>query len=266
MSELDDILWSACRKLPSDYEPFGGRKRPARDETAQDCSNGCRHFMALDSAAGFTWGACANAKGPRAGLLTFHHQGCPAFERDVPEVEESLVPASDAPAMAPSVSSYEAVESESFTPKPTKSLTIKWFDLSAGFERIDSDGGLETQTYLDTETGKVLYVCSELDDCEELEEQIENDQSDRYLAIEPLEPHEEFRFMENFAVAQKNAVVRSRLVDALSRNKPFRRFKDVVFSDKELRDKWNAFHEEALMEHARDLLAARGIEPKFVRG
>jgi hypothetical protein len=34
----------------------------------------------LTGDVGLDWGICANAKSPRAGLLTFEHQGCPDFE------------------------------------------------------------------------------------------------------------------------------------------------------------------------------------------
>ena len=78
MSELHDILWSVCRKLPSDFEPYGERDRTTAESCA-DCSSGCIHFRPLAGELGMDWGVCANPKSPRAGLLTFEHQGCPEF-------------------------------------------------------------------------------------------------------------------------------------------------------------------------------------------
>jgi hypothetical protein len=81
---LHDHLWNVCKTLPSDFEPYGIRKR---DEVLQgenqwypDCSCGCKFFKKLEGAEGCDWGVCWNPKSPRQGLLTFEHQGCPAFE------------------------------------------------------------------------------------------------------------------------------------------------------------------------------------------
>ena len=65
-------------EIESDFEPYGKRGRDGED--CADCSCGCRHFAVLDGALGADWGVCMNRNSPRAGLLTFEHQGCPAFE------------------------------------------------------------------------------------------------------------------------------------------------------------------------------------------
>ena len=71
--------------------------------------------------------------------------------------------------------------------------------------------------------------------------------------------------MEDFAASLPESRVQSRLRDALSRNKPFRRFRDVVHTDLALRDQWFAFRDEALAQHARDWLATLGIEAELKR-
>src|SRR6266540_2225572 len=76
MEASDDQLWQICRKLPSDFEPYGQRKR--RDQP--DCT-GCRWFQPLLRYGGLNWGTCANPDSPRAGLLTFREQGCESFEQ-----------------------------------------------------------------------------------------------------------------------------------------------------------------------------------------
>lgn len=73
---LHEHLHSICRNLPSDFEPYGKRERA--DEP--DCSVGCKHFLKLPGKLGYDWGVCANPASPRAGLLTFEHQGCEQFE------------------------------------------------------------------------------------------------------------------------------------------------------------------------------------------
>jgi hypothetical protein len=68
------------RMLDSDFEPYGRRSRS--DGNPADCSCGCRYFAPLaPTGLSQDWGCCVNKKSPRAGLLTFEHQGCREFER-----------------------------------------------------------------------------------------------------------------------------------------------------------------------------------------
>ena len=78
---MHEHLWTLCRCLPSDFQPYGERDRDTV-ESWQDCSCGCRHFLPLQGQLGHDWGVCANSKSPRAGLLTFEHQGCAEFEAE----------------------------------------------------------------------------------------------------------------------------------------------------------------------------------------
>ena len=76
-----EALRSAMKKLPTDFEPYGERRRC--DGTIHaDCSCNCRWFHVLAGMRGQDWGVCANPKSPRAGLLTFEHMGCPEYEWD----------------------------------------------------------------------------------------------------------------------------------------------------------------------------------------
>ena len=72
---LHEHLHSICRRLPSDFQPYGERERDG-----PDCSSGCKHFLKLPGKLGLDWGVCVNPASPRAGLLTFEHQGCENFE------------------------------------------------------------------------------------------------------------------------------------------------------------------------------------------
>jgi hypothetical protein len=75
---LHDLLHLVCIHRPTDFAPYGIRQREAAD-----CSCGCKHFMTLAGDLGADWGVCANPRSPRAGLLTFEHQGCEFFEEVV---------------------------------------------------------------------------------------------------------------------------------------------------------------------------------------
>jgi hypothetical protein len=76
--QTHEHLWQIVRKLPTDFEPYGQMKR----QTIFDCSCGCRWYHVLAGRRGQDWGVCANERSPRAGLLTFEHQGCLEFEED----------------------------------------------------------------------------------------------------------------------------------------------------------------------------------------
>ena len=68
-----------CKKWPSDFEPYGKR---SREIGGPDCLCGCAWYHVLIGKACFDWGVCVNPQSPRAGLLTFEHQGCEAFESE----------------------------------------------------------------------------------------------------------------------------------------------------------------------------------------
>ncbi len=72
---LHEHLHTICHHLPSDFEPYGEREREG-----PDCFCGCRHFLKLPGKLGMDWGVCIQSTSPRAGLLTFEHQGCEQFE------------------------------------------------------------------------------------------------------------------------------------------------------------------------------------------
>src|SRR5262245_17680454 len=74
---LHDMLHLVCIHRLTDFAPFGIRQR-----NSADCSCGCRHYVLLEGDEGADWGVCTNPRSPRAGLLTFEHQGCEFFEPD----------------------------------------------------------------------------------------------------------------------------------------------------------------------------------------
>ncbi len=66
-------LWKIVKILPTDYDKYGGgvARWAMPGEDYPDCSCGCAHWYAIDN----DWGICAKEGGPRAGLLTWEHQG-----------------------------------------------------------------------------------------------------------------------------------------------------------------------------------------------
>lgn len=73
--DTHELLLNRMVTLDTDFEPWGKRYRDAAD-----CSCGCKHYAKLEGELGEDWGVCINPESPRAGLLTFEHQGCPQFK------------------------------------------------------------------------------------------------------------------------------------------------------------------------------------------
>lgn len=84
--KLHDLLHLVCMHRPTDFAPYGIRQREAAD-----CSCGCKHYVTLAGDLGADWGVCANPRSPRAGLLTFEHQGCEFFAYDE-RIDEEIEP------------------------------------------------------------------------------------------------------------------------------------------------------------------------------
>lgn len=74
------------------------------------------------------------------------------------------------------------------------------------------------------------------------------------ITIEPPEPFESFKFMEQFARYEvQDKAIQDRLLFALSKGKPFRNFREIVDSS-EFRQQWFDFHQLCLEEYVRDQL------------
>src|SRR6266496_2006051 len=163
MSELHDILWTVCRKLPSDFTPYGDRDRDTAGPCA-DCSCGCRHFIPLEGESGNDCGVCANAKSSRAGLLTFEHQGCPQFEsKTEPAVAATLSLLSAEPPVVPAA----------IPEAPLRKLTIDFEELLLALEGFGDSIGGGMEYFLDIETGEVILLHDDFDDVEEIRERID---------------------------------------------------------------------------------------------
>jgi hypothetical protein len=77
--------------------------------------------------------------------------------------------------------------------------------------------------------------------------EIEN-QSNQYFIFEPLEPFESFKIMERFIETVDNQNLRKRLFLALSKNRPFSSFKQVIDYSGKYRDKWFKFKHDSLVD------------------
>lgn len=63
-------LLRLTQRRATDFRPWGDA-----DREGDDCSCGCVHARPLAGRLGADWLVCSCEDGPRAGLLTFEHQG-----------------------------------------------------------------------------------------------------------------------------------------------------------------------------------------------
>ena len=138
-----------------------------------------------------------------------------------------------------------------------KKVQVDLEDLRWAFE--DHVG--EFSCVLDTETGMVLRLSEEEEDDLPLPiEEIEEDSTGRFLAIEPEDPQEGYGDMQAFIGTVAESKFRELLEVAIAGKGAFRRFKDVLARIPDERERWFAFQQERVFGRIRDWLAANGIE------
>jgi hypothetical protein len=142
-------------------------------------------------------------------------------------------------------------------------ITIIEAELLEAFE--SGDGMIAW--FLDGQTGELIPLMEfdEIEEEKEIRRAIDEDEEGRYLPVPSIESHEGFRIMEDFADAQDDGRVRGALIDALERRRPFRSFKDALMAFPEVRDRWFAYHQEQMREHAVDWLKIEGIDAELTR-
>ncbi len=148
------------------------------------------------------------------------------------------------------------------TPK-LKKINVVVDLLSIADSMENSSDEFENQSYLDIETGEVEFLSYEIinmiesgvTDFSDLPEwQIDEvdlgkkvlaDES-RFISIPKLESHEGFKFMEEFIEEVKSPKVSDELSSSLTKNRPFRRFKDCLSQYSDIEQQWYAFKNEKL--------------------
>jgi len=143
--------------------------------------------------------------------------------------------------------------------------------------RVDMDEILDAMTmsendpvrfFLDRETGKVesrldpqVYGTSGEDE-DDLDQRFEED-PERYEEIPKYAGHDEYNLMCRFTESVDEEDIRERLDVALQGKGAFRRFRDVVFRYPDLRAKWFAMRQDALLTEALDWLESLDIAPLY---
>ena len=137
-----------------------------------------------------------------------------------------------------------------------KALNIDLDELCEAME----NNSYEHEYYLDLETGEILFISDYMDDEEtkKLKDRIEED-FERYERIPKAESNEGYEDMADFIATVKNEHLAELLDVAINGKGAFRRFKDVLLSYPEERERWFKFKDERMEERALEWLDDIGI-------
>lgn len=120
------------------------------------------------------------------------------------------------------------------------------------------DMGMES--FLNKETGELVFV-PDLDqfygmDLEGWDEDFDKLKKNKkkFVEIDKMGSHDSFQVMQDFAEQVNDSFIRTRLLEALERRKPFSNFKDAVDNSGNYREQWFAFKDKRNIEWVEDAL------------
>lgn len=145
--------------------------------------------------------------------------------------------------------------------------------------QVAMDGILDAMTvseddpirfFLDLHTGKVESrfnpdVFDAPDEADDFDQRFEED-PERFQEIPKYESRDEYTLMRRFADTIDEEDIRERLDVALQGKGAFGRFRDVVFRYPDLKAKWFAARQQALLKEALEWLESIDIEPVYTLG
>ncbi|MDC0936308.1 UPF0158 family protein [Pirellulales bacterium] len=179
-------------------------------------------------------------------------------------------------------------------------LDIDWLALEIAFDDCDDEFGTECANYFDRESGRVICideeirgvldiiideVCDGLDEGQDWTEEavsvsdefqqlsageqlavlaainIEYGEAEQFEQIPHFDSHESFEWMRNFIDTIDDHACRNQLREAIAQRKPFRRFREVLASDRRVQHQWLAFESARQREAMIEWLRSIGIEP-----
>jgi hypothetical protein len=127
-----------------------------------------------------------------------------------------------------------------------------------GDEESDDAGEFDLDSYLEH---------SDLPDWQKEEikaaDRVEQGVDDRYIEIPAIDSPEAFSFMEDFVETVTNRRLRDRLGDALSMDKPFRRFKDLIAGFPAEEERWFKYEADRKLAYITQWLQDEDIDPVF---
>ena len=135
---------------------------------------------------------------------------------------------------------------------PAREVPVDWEALEDAFE----NNAPEVHSYLHLTTGEVLRVVDGVAD-PQMHVRIASDGN--YLRIDPVSSREQYRWMERFIPMVEEDELRGKLGQAIDGKGAFRRFKDVLMSYGDERERWFSFRSERLRTFMEAWLSAHAI-------
>jgi hypothetical protein len=136
---------------------------------------------------------------------------------------------------------------------PVREVPVDWEALEDAFE----NNAPEVHSYLHLTTGEVLRVVDGVAD-PQMHARISADPN--YLRIDPVSSREQYRWMERFIPMVDEPELKGKLAQAIDGKGAFRRFKDVLMSYAEDRERWFTFRSERLRTFMEAWLSAHAIK------
>jgi len=128
---------------------------------------------------------------------------------------------------------------------------------------IFEDSSCEHRSYLDLNTGEIIRIFDDImdaDEKEELDDRVDEGLGERYITIPYADSHEGYKDMEDFIETVKDVKLKEKLYNSIVGKGAFRRFKDVLNSYPNERERWFKFKDEKVMERVNEWLNEEGIE------
>ena len=138
-----------------------------------------------------------------------------------------------------------------------RSIKVNWAYVETAFERNSPD----LHSYIDRDTGEVLVVVDGLAEDEDTRGRIAGE-PDRYVKIDPASSREQYRWMERFVASVEDPQLRERLLIAIDGKGAFRRFKDVLLSFPQERERWFNYRASLLHHHINRWFETKALEPE----
>lgn len=107
--------------------------------------------------------------------------------------------------------------------------------------------------FLNKKTGDILVLSEYMSEGSksEIKKRIRNTKITDYVLIPVIDSREGYKMMEEFTEKMGDKKVKKQLMEALSEEAPFKKFKEIVYNHPEERKRWLDFRQKKLLERAK---------------
>lgn len=115
--------------------------------------------------------------------------------------------------------------------------------------------------FLNKVTGEIIILSEYMseDGKRELRRKVDSKQISDYVVIPTITSREGYKLIEDFIATVHDEGLKTHLHEAISKEAPFKRFKEIVFKHPEERRHWLDFKQEKLKQKATEWLKKTGV-------